>query len=60
MKVIEIPKKFAKDLEEELDNLIQVIDHDTDSIDDDTTRQARALLQKLSNFISKGESSLNE
>jgi len=50
-RMIEIPAKFLKDIEEELDTLIQTIDHSPDEIDESTTNQARALLIKLGRYL---------
>ncbi len=50
--IIEVPVKLLTDLEEELDSLIQVIDYEPESIADNTTESARALLLKLRSYIS--------
>ena len=44
---VKFTKAEARRIEEILDNLIQVIDHDPESIDDTTTEDARELLMML-------------
>ncbi len=48
MKQVEVSVKFIRKLEDVLDELIQIIDHDIDAIDDHTTGPARKLLNELS------------
>jgi hypothetical protein len=50
-KQIEVSAKFIKKVDEVLDDLIQIIDHDTDSIDSFTTVPARKLLIEISELL---------
>ncbi len=54
MKEVVISKALLLKVQDILDNLIQIIDHDRDEIDDFTTKPARAILQKISR-ITEGD-----
>jgi hypothetical protein len=50
-KQIEVSTKFLKKIDDVIDDLIQIIDHDTDSIDSFTTVPARKLLIEISELL---------
>jgi len=50
-KKILISAKLLKQIEEELDTLIQLIDHERDLIDDSSTSHARELLGEVSKYF---------
>jgi len=59
MKEVVISESLLLKISDVLDNLIQIIDHDRDAIDDYTTAPARKLLQKISKITEGDNSKLN-
>mgnify|MGYP001185073407 CR=1 FL=1 len=59
MKEVVISESLLLKISDVLDNLIQIIDHDRDAIDDFTTVLARKLLQKIPKITEGDNSKLN-